>query len=79
MITARELYEDLKNNVFYDLEKAYTYIHKKYNIKPKKELKLADGLYVDTYELTDGNVEITGFNSDKRHLKVKCHYVLVKP
>lgn len=80
MITAKELYEDLKNHVFYDLEKAYTYIFNEYKLTPLKSENIFDDVYEDTYEVSNGTVVISGLkDSSKRHYKVKCHYTLIEP
>lgn len=80
MITAKELYEDLKNHVFYDLEKAYTYIFKKYMLTPLKSENIADDVYEDTYGASGGTVLVSGLkDSTKRHFKVKCRYILIEP
>lgn len=80
MITAKELYEDLKNHVFYDLEKAYTYIFNKYNLTPTKSEGIGYGFNEDTYETSVGTVLIKGLkDSSKRHYQIKCHYTLIEP
>lgn len=80
MITAIELYEDLKNHVFYDLEKAYTYIFNKYKLTPLKSENIADDVYEDTYGASGGTVLVSGLkDSTKRHCKIKCRYILIEP
>lgn len=80
MITAKELYEDLKNHVFYDLEKAYTYIFNKYKLTPVKSENIADDVYEDTYGASGGTVLVSGLkDSTKRYCKIKCRYILIEP
>lgn len=79
-MTIDDLLESLVKHKFYDLNKSYTYLYKKYKIKPSHIIsyKIKDGIKYegDVYKLENGDLEI--FGTTNKDLNILCEYIIYK-
>lgn len=80
MININEILSDLKKHKFYDLNKSYTYLYKKYKIKPNHivSYKIKNGIKYegDIYKIGDEELEI--FGTTNKDLNILCEYIIHK-